>query len=150
MTSAADAALLALAAPLIKGEEACRLAAYQDTRGIWTIGWGRADAGVHPGLTCTQAEADAWFEVKVAGLIAQLDRAIPWWRGLSLPRQAVLLDMAYQMGLGGLLRFARALSAMEAGDWQAAHDAMLASAWDAQTPGRAQVEARIMLTGQMA
>ncbi len=150
MTSAADAALLALAAPLIKGEEACRLSAYQDTRGVWTIGWGRADAGVHPGMTCTQDQADAWFEVKVAGLIAQLDRAIPWWRTMSPPRQAVLLDMAYQLGLAGLLRFAKALSAMEAGDWRAAHDEMLVSAWDCQTPNRAQAEARIMLTGQMA
>ncbi len=144
-----DSALLAIAEPLIKGEEACRLDAYLDTRGIWTIGWGRADSGVHPGMTCTQAEANAWFDVKVAGILGQIDRLRPWWREMSLPRQAVLLDMSYQLGVGGALRFGHALAAMEAGDWGAAHDAMLASAWDCQTPARAQTEARIMLTGEM-
>ncbi len=140
-----DAVLLAVAEPLIKGEESCRLLAYQDTRGIWTIGWGRADAGVHQGLTCTQADADAWFEIKVAGILAQLDRGIPWWRSLSIPRQAVLVDMAYQLGFAGLLGFAHAIAALKDGDWQAAHDDMLSSAWDCQTPGRALIEADIVL-----
>jgi lysozyme len=141
--------VLALAEPLIKGEESCRLQAYLDTRGIPTIAWGRADAAVHLGMTCTQAEADAWFDVKVAGILGQLDKVVPWWRGMSLPRQAVLIDMAYQMGVAGLLGFAHAIAAMKDGHWQGANDNMLASTWDCQTPGRAHVEAKIMLTGEM-
>lgn len=46
---------------LIERFETCKLYAYQDQRGIWTIGWGHTGPGVVEYLTCTQAEADAWF-----------------------------------------------------------------------------------------
>ena len=45
---------------LVKSFEGCRLAAYRDTSGIWTIGWGHT-AGVLAGDTCTQDQADAWL-----------------------------------------------------------------------------------------
>ena len=45
---------------LIEHFEQCRLAAYQDSKGVWTIGWGHT-AGVKPGDICTQQQADAWF-----------------------------------------------------------------------------------------
>lgn len=46
---------------IVMSFESCRLVAYQDVRGIWTIGWGHT-LGVRPGDTCTQAQADAWLE----------------------------------------------------------------------------------------
>lgn len=46
---------------LIKSFESCRLEAYQDQRGIWTIGWGHTGAEVIEGLTCTQDEASHWL-----------------------------------------------------------------------------------------
>ncbi len=50
---------------LIQRFEACRLSAYQDVAGIWTIGWGttRYPDGrrVQAGDTCTQEEADRFF-----------------------------------------------------------------------------------------
>jgi lysozyme len=46
---------------LIQSSEQCKLEAYQDQRGIWTIGWGHTGPEVIEYLTCTQAEADAWF-----------------------------------------------------------------------------------------
>lgn len=141
--------LLALAEPLIKGEESCRLTAYRDTRGIWTIAWGRADADVHEGMTCTQAQADAWFDAKVISIITSYDRIIPWWRQMALPRQAVLLDMGYQLGVNGTLRFGKALDAMKVGDWPEAKRQMLASTWDCQTPERADIEADIIESGEM-
>lgn len=45
----------------IKSFESCRLAAYDDGVGIWTIGYGHVK-GVQRGDECTQAQADAWFE----------------------------------------------------------------------------------------
>src|ERR1700675_1072619 len=45
---------------LIQSFEALRLQAYQDQRGIWTIGWGHA-LGVVPYQTCTISDADDWF-----------------------------------------------------------------------------------------
>lgn len=41
--------------------EQCRLNAYQDQGGVWTIAWGHT-RGVGPGLTCMQVQADAWLD----------------------------------------------------------------------------------------
>lgn len=45
---------------IIKSFESCRLVAYDDGGGVWTIGWGHT-RGVKRGDTCTQAQADAWL-----------------------------------------------------------------------------------------
>jgi lysozyme len=45
---------------LVKSFEGCRLAAYLDTSGIPTIGFGHTQ-GVKLGDTCTQDQADAWL-----------------------------------------------------------------------------------------
>ena len=39
--------------------EGLRLTAYQDSVGVWTIGYGHTGSDVHPGLTITQIEAEA-------------------------------------------------------------------------------------------
>jgi lysozyme len=43
---------------LIKSFEGLRLEAYQDSVGVWTIGYGHTGPEVRPGLTWTQAQAD--------------------------------------------------------------------------------------------
>ena len=43
---------------LIKRFESCRLTAYQDFGGVWTIGWGHTK-DVCEGMTVSQNEADA-------------------------------------------------------------------------------------------
>ncbi|WP_374307854.1 lysozyme [Methylocella sp.] len=52
-------------AALIKSFEGCKLAAYRDSAGVPTIGWGHSSAAGAPvvkaGMTITQAEADAIF-----------------------------------------------------------------------------------------
>lgn len=45
---------------LTESFEGCRLAAYQDSKGVWTIGYGHT-AAVHAGLTCTQELAEQWL-----------------------------------------------------------------------------------------
>lgn len=42
----------------IRHEEGCRLTAYQDSVGVWTIGIGHTGRDVRQGLVITQAEAD--------------------------------------------------------------------------------------------
>jgi lysozyme len=50
---------------LLKEFEGCRLKAYQDSVGVWTIGYGLTSAAglikVGPGLTITQAQADEYL-----------------------------------------------------------------------------------------
>lgn len=45
---------------LIKSFESCRLTAYQDSAGVWTIGYGHT-AGVYAGMTITQAQAEEFL-----------------------------------------------------------------------------------------
>lgn len=42
----------------IQHEEGCRLTAYQDTKGIWTIGTGHTGPEVHKGMRITQDQAN--------------------------------------------------------------------------------------------
>lgn len=63
---------------LLHGNESCCWAAYLDTAGIYTIGWGCTrypDTGkrVQKGDTCTQAQADAWFALDLAGVERSVD-----------------------------------------------------------------------------
>lgn len=44
---------------IIKEYEGCRLYAYKDVVGIWTIGWGHTGPDVYEGLVITQEKADA-------------------------------------------------------------------------------------------
>lgn len=44
---------------LIKKWEGCRLSAYQDGGGVWTIGYGHTGKDVHAGLVISQQQADA-------------------------------------------------------------------------------------------
>ena len=43
---------------LVKSFEGLRLTAYQDVRGIWTIGYGTTGPWVHRGLTISPMEAE--------------------------------------------------------------------------------------------
>ena len=43
---------------LTESFESCRLTAYQDIKGIWTIGWGHVGPEVVEGLVWTQNQAD--------------------------------------------------------------------------------------------
>jgi lysozyme len=45
----------------IKGQEACRLDAYLDQRGVWTLGWGHTGQEVQADMRITQAQADKWL-----------------------------------------------------------------------------------------
>lgn len=50
---------------LIRSFEGCRLTAYQDSVGIWTIGYGHT-SGVSKGQTITQAQADSFLKADCA------------------------------------------------------------------------------------
>jgi len=130
--------------PDLKQDEGCRLSAYQDTMGIWTVGYGHAY--VHPGTVWTQAQADAQLLVDVQAVISSLDIHLPWWTDLADLRHDVLVNMAFNMGVSSLCQFHNTLSAVQSQNWKAAHDGMLASQWASQVKGRAIRLANQMLT----
>lgn len=58
---------------LIKSFEGCRLTAYTDAAGVWTIGWGHT-GDVHAGQTITQAEADTLLAHDLEKYEAKVDK----------------------------------------------------------------------------
>jgi lysozyme len=129
---------------LIIKHEGTRLFPYTDTVGKLTIGIGRnlTDIGI------SQDEADMLLTNDLDRARTGIAEAWPPFSQLDEVRQAVIEDMAFNMGVAGLLQFHNTLAAVAAGNWQEAHDGMLASKWAKQVGPRATEDAEIMLTGQ--
>ena len=126
-------------------DEGCRLRAYQDDGGVWTIGWGHTGPEVRAGLAWTQAQADGQLEADIAKAEAQCARYIACWPKLDDHRQDVIADMAFNMGIGGLLKFHHMLAAVEAGDYaKAAADMLATQPWASQVGARAERLAALM------
>jgi lysozyme len=128
---------------LIRKHEGCELKPYTDTMGKLTIGVGRnlTDNGI------SQAEADELLLNDLDAAQTGIQDVWPPFIQLDPVRQAVILDMAFNMGVAGLMTFHNTLADVAAGNWQAAHDGMLASKWSGQVGARAQEDAAMMLTG---
>lgn len=89
----------ALGRQFIQSFEKCRLTAYVDAVGVLTIAWGRT-TGVKAGDTCTQEQADDWFEEELHAF----ERAVEGLCHVPLsPRQFdALVSFAYNVGVGAL------------------------------------------------
>ncbi len=79
---------------LIKHFESCRLKAYPDSAGIWTIGWGHTK-GVKRGDTCTKEQADAWLTEDLSIAEKRLDNLIKI--DLTENERDALISMAYNL-----------------------------------------------------
>jgi lysozyme len=131
----------------LEEHEGFRSSAYADSEGWLTIGIGRLiDARKGGGIT--REEARYLLGNDVTRIVAQLGTALPWWLELDDVRQNVLVEMGFQLGVPGLLKFKNTLRAVEAGDWHDAAAGMLASKWAKQTPKRAEKLARQMREGR--
>jgi len=137
-----EATRTALKQRLMK-EESCRLHPYEDTEHVLTIGWGRnlTDNGI------SQSEADMMFENDLKGIVAACETNVPGFADLDETRKLVLADMAYNLGLHGLLEFKKMLAAVKAKNWPQAAAEMRNSKWAKQIPHRAGPLAEIMEKG---
>lgn len=123
------------------------LHAYQDHLGYWTIGIGRL-IDKRKGGGISQAEAAMLLANDIARVMADVRRRLPWFDRLDPARQGVLLNMAFQMGVDGLMGFRNTLAMIERGDYDGAATGMLNSLWGReQTPARAARLAVQMRTG---
>jgi lysozyme len=133
-------------ADLLIKEEGFRKHAYKDSLGYLTIGIGRL-IDKRKGGGISYDEALFLLHNDIDDKEEELDQRLPWWRDLSENRQTVLLAMAFQMGVGGLLKFKRTLRAMRSGNWAEAGVRMRRSLWYRQTTSRAERMARVIETG---
>jgi lysozyme len=139
--------LITQATKQIKRHEGFVSNAYKDSLGLLTIGYGRLiDKSKGGGIS--ESEAEYLLANDVNGVYEALNRSIPSFKTLNEPRQAVLLNMAFQMGVHGLMQFKSTLNLIEIGDYDAAADNMLKSLWASQTPNRAKEMATQMRTGK--
>ena len=131
----------------LKNEEGSVPHAYQDSLGFWTIGVGRLIDERKGGLLYPD-EIDYLLQNDIKRKTDGLNDALPWFHLLDEARQAVLIQMAFQMGVKGLLAFSTTLSHVRVGRYAEAAVAMLESLWARQTPERAARMSKQMETGE--
>lgn len=113
---------------IIKRWEGCRLAAYQDTGGIWTIGWGHI-AGVHKGMTCTMDMAQQLLEDDMHAAEREIARTVK----VVLEQHEFDALASFEFNTGGLMlrtskgaeRPSQVLRSLNEGDKMAAANHLL-------------------------
>lgn len=83
---------------LTENFEGCRLKAYQDIRGIWTVGYGHTGPDVHVGMVITQGQAEALLAQDIQHAAEVVNRlvTVPVTQG----EFDALTDFVYNLGEG--------------------------------------------------
>lgn len=118
---------------------------YKDSEGVLTVGYGR-NLEANP---FSEVEAVEWLKDHLGKVKAELERRGwgPLLNKLNEPRRSAVVQMAYQMGIDGLLGFKNMLAALRRGDFEQAAIEALDSKWQQQDPSRAAIIARMIQTG---
>lgn len=111
--------------------------AYQDHLGYWTIGYGFL-IDKRKGGRLPKHIGNQWLQWEIEQRWRELTDAEPWLDDQPEDVQRALANMAYQLGVSGVLRFRKMLQALRDGDREKAADEALDSVWATQTPERAQ------------
>lgn len=120
----------------IKRDEGFVPNAYQDTEGYWTIGYGRL-IDVKKGGGISQAEAEYLLKADLKAIEQSLVSYL-WYVRLTPSRKRAIANMAFNLGIGGLLKFKKMIAALERGDYVTAAIEALDSKWATQVGERAQ------------
>lgn len=131
----------------LRRDEAVVPHAYEDSEGLLTIGVGRL-IDKRKGGRLRDDEIEYLLKNDIADVSESLRRRLPWLSKLDEARQGVLLNMAFNLGIDGLLAFRKTLALVESGDYAGASVEMLNSKWARQVKGRATRLSEQMRTGQ--
>jgi lysozyme len=123
--------------------EGLRLTVYDCPAGYKTIGVGRNLEG--KGIT--EEEAMYLLDNDIKDFQESLSRELPWFDSLDECRRNILTNMAFNLGVSGLLKFKNTLAAIENGNWEEAASQMLDSRWAEQVGGRATELSELMKSG---
>lgn len=140
--------------------EGCVLTPYRDHLGYWTIGIGRCyeKNPITPeeeyvigkcwkkGITKNGAYYLLRNDIKKT--LRELTEQVPFFDELSDERQYALLDMGFQLGVRGVLKFRKMMSALGVGNYEEARRQCLDSNYARQTPKRANRIANCLATGR--
>jgi GH24 family phage-related lysozyme (muramidase) len=133
-TTTSTPAAVAVALPLVKEFEGCKLTAYPDPETgdtPWTIGWGSTTYGdgapVKRGDQISQELADALLAGRLERDSYVLAQRVPGWARLTANQQAALLSFTYNCGPRwlGAQGFETLSKALKAGDLNAVPAALM-------------------------
>jgi lysozyme len=98
--------------------EGLRLEAYQDTGGVWTIGFGHTK-GVKKGDKCTEAQALAWLKEDMAEAVKAVNDLVK----VSITQQQfdALCDFVFNLGVNAF-RNSTLLRLLNTGDYKSAYN----------------------------
>jgi lysozyme len=127
---------------LIK-HEGIRLKPYKCPAGKVTIGCGRnlEDVGI------TDGEARLMLSNDIERIHKEANE-FSWFKSLNMPRQDVVLNMLFNLGLPKFLAFRKMIEALRLANYDQAATEMLDSKWAIQVGIRAKELAEIMRTGR--
>ena len=112
-----------------------------------TIGWGHKLPKDTDITEITNAQANEYFNGDYAKAAADAAEFVSNYSSLSMARQAVLIDMEFNLGKAGLQGFKKFHKALELSDWEEAANQMVHSDWYDQTGNRATEDVAIMRSG---
>ena len=148
-------AAIEISGRMLKKEEGFRAKPYLCSEGFPTIGYGEKIGDkyeVLPNITTTEPEA---YKKMLATITANEKTMLNnpdlyrCYFHLNDARKAVMLSIAYQIGIYGALKFKKMLGALERADYSAAADEMLNSLAARQTPARWKRNAEQMRSGEL-
>lgn len=116
----------------LKQDEGFKECPYHCTSGKLSIGYGwNLDAGI------TKSEAEFILKGRVLGSAMWLHNTFPWFDGIAPEAKEVLINMAYNLGNQGLLKFKNMLSLIKTHEYSKAADEIMDSLYATQVPTRA-------------
>lgn len=130
---------LELAARFIAPFEGLRTEAYQDSGGIWTIGYGHTGSDVFPGQVISTARAMALFVKDLRKFARGVEDLVT--RPMTIRQKIAAISFGFNIGLGGLAE-STFLREFNAGNDRAAGDALLLWVKDAAGNTLAGLERR--------
>lgn len=102
---------------LTKSFEGCELNAYQDSAGVWSIGYGHTGPEVASGLAWTQAQADEALIADTAWAVSVVNKLVTCQ--INQNQFDALVDFTYNCGSGNF-RGSTLLRMVNAGNFAAA------------------------------
>ena len=121
----------------LRGDEGEKLYGYLDSLGFLTLGVGRL-IDHRKGGGISKAESAYLLANDIESKTAELTARLPWLYLLDPVRRGAMLNMAFQLGVDGLLGFRNSLELMRTGQYREAADNFMKSKWANQTPARAR------------
>lgn len=136
-----------LQAMLIR-DEAEVLHAYPDSEGFWTIGVGRL-IDQRKGGGISHDEAMYLLNNDISRVLSECKTSLRWFPSLDEPRQMVILNMVFNMGLEKFLEFKKTIQYIKLEEYENAAKEMLDSKWARQVKSRAIRLSAIMRIGEL-